>query len=134
VIVLLICENLIIAIFTNIDRIIIHIQAAWLIFNCFVIFDTTQGVASSAIRASGQQKKGAVITGVAYWVFGIPITLLMVFKFDLGTLGIWVGPTFACAFNTAAYLWIFNTINWSDLIVKAAEQREKDKFKRLSEA
>ena len=79
--VLLLCENLIIAIFTNIDRIKIHIQAAWLIFNLFVIFDTTQGVASSALRASKKQFAGAVITGVAYWVLGIPITLLMVFKF-----------------------------------------------------
>ena len=41
VVVLLIFEDLIIAVFTNIDRIIVHIQAAWLIFNLFVIFDTT---------------------------------------------------------------------------------------------
>jgi len=54
----------------------------------------------------------------------------MVFKFDLGTIGIWIGPTFACAFNTAAYLYIFNTINWTELIVKSAEQREKDKLKQ----
>ena len=86
------------------------------------------------MRASGQQRTGAIITGVAYWIFGIPITLVMVFQFDLGTMGIWLGPTFACAFNTVAYLWIFNKINWTDLIVKSAQQREKDKFKRASEA
>jgi len=85
------------------------------------------------MRASGKQKTGALVTGVAYWILGIPTALLMVFQFDLGTKGIWLGPTFACAFNTVAYLWIFNKINWSDLIVKAAQQREKDKLKRVSE-
>jgi len=111
-ILLLLFENQIIFVFTSIDRISVHIHSAWLIFNLFVIFDTTQGIASSALRASGKQKVGAVITGIAYWALGIPITCLMVFKFDLGTLGIWIGPTVACAFNTVAYLYIFNTIDW----------------------
>lgn len=98
----------------------IHIKSAWFIFYWFVIFDTTQGVAASAIRASGKQKWGAILTGVSYWVFGIPITCLLVFTYDLGTFGIWVGPTFAVALNTVAYLVIFGRINWTDLIVKSA--------------
>jgi MATE family multidrug resistance protein len=73
---------------------------------------------------------GAVITGIAYWILGIPLTCLMVFKFELGTVGIWIGPTVACAFNTAAYLYIFNSIDWKQLIIKAAEQRERDKMKK----
>ena len=54
----------------------------------------------------------------------------MVFKFNLGTVGIWIGPTVACAFNTAAYLFIFKSIDWKQLIIRAAEQREKDKMKK----
>lgn len=43
----------IVSIFTSIEGITTHIQDAWLIFNLFVVFDTTQGVAASAMRASG---------------------------------------------------------------------------------
>jgi Na+-driven multidrug efflux pump len=53
-IILLSLEDYIILVFTNIDRISVHIHSAWLIFNLFVIFDTTQGIASSALRASGK--------------------------------------------------------------------------------
>ena len=80
----------------------------------------------SVLRASGQQKTGAVVTWIAYWVLGIPITCLMVFYFTLGNQGIWIGPTVACTFNTAAYLTLFNRIDWKGLMQKAKEQRAKD--------
>jgi hypothetical protein len=34
-------------------EITVKIQSAWLIFNIFVIFDTTQGIAATGLRASG---------------------------------------------------------------------------------
>ena len=63
---------------------------------------------------------GAVITFLAYWVIGIPVTCLMVFWLSKGTFGIWIGPTFACAFNTLVYLFMFSRVNWDDLIAKSA--------------
>lgn len=63
---------------------------------------------------------------MAYWVLAIPITLWMAFGLSYGNIGIWVGPTVACAFNTAAYLFIFKRFNWEVLIEKAAIQRSKD--------
>ncbi len=68
---------------------------------------------------------------MAYWILGIPLTLLLVFYYELGIFGIWVGPTLACAFNTLAYLVMFKRMNWHELIRKSAEQREKDKLKVL---
>jgi hypothetical protein len=50
----------------------------------------------------------------------------MSFGLSYGNIGIWVGPTVACAFNTAAYLLIFKRFDWDMLIVKAAIQRSKD--------
>ena len=41
VVFLLIFESLIIEVFTNIERISVHIKSAWLIFCLFVVFDTT---------------------------------------------------------------------------------------------
>jgi multidrug resistance protein, MATE family len=76
------------------------------------MFDTTQGIAASVLRASGKQKLGAVITFIAYWCLAIPTTYVMAYKLGYGNGGIWVGPTIACAFNTLAYLVIFKRINW----------------------
>jgi Na+-driven multidrug efflux pump len=83
------------------------------------------------MRASGQQKTGAVVTFLAYWTLGIPLTMFLVFYNDMGIFGIWVGPTLACAFNTVAYILIFKRMDWHELIRKSAENREKDKFKKL---
>jgi multidrug resistance protein, MATE family len=106
----------IIGIFTQDETIKDTISSAWIVFNCFVIFDTTQGIAASAIRATGLQKFGAIITFIAYFTIGIPTTLLCVHKVDMGIQGIWVGPTISTAFNTCAYLFLFQRIDWAGLI------------------
>jgi Na+-driven multidrug efflux pump len=73
-----------------------------LIFNIFVVFDTTQGIGQSIFKASGQQGKGAIMTGFGYFGLGIPVTLLLVKHSDLGIVAIWLGPTLATAFLTIA--------------------------------
>ena len=126
-------EAQIISIYTSIPGIIKHIDSAWFVFNLFVIVDTTQGVGASVMRATGQQKRGAVITFLAYWIIGIPISCLLVYSYDMHLPGIWVGPTLACAFNTVAYLFIYKRMDLQDLVKKAYEQRQKDKRKKAEE-
>ena len=89
---------------------------AWFLFAVFVFFDTTQGVAVSAIKASQLQKSGALITSLAYWLIGVPATLLLVFRFSWGIQGIWVGPTLAVVFLTLMYVLLFSHIDWQTLI------------------
>ena len=119
--------------FTDQADVIATIGQAWWIFMFFIIFDTTQGIAMSAIRASGKQKIGAIVTFISYWIVGIPITTSSVFKADQGIAGIWYGPTVAVFINTLVYVAIFYKMDWDMLILKAAEQREMDKqSKQLS--
>ncbi len=77
-------------------------------------------IAATAMRASGQQKFGAKLTFVAYFVFGIPLALVLISLFELENAGLWCGPMIACAFNTAAYLIIFKRMDWPSLIEKQA--------------
>ena len=84
VIVLVGLEDLIVSAFTNNTLIQEQMRLAWVVLQVFVIFDTTQAVSSAVIKGSGQQKLGSLITSTAYWVFGIPISLLCVFYWDLG--------------------------------------------------
>ncbi len=46
-----------------------NLSQVWLVYNICVIFDTTEGIAMSAITAAGQKKIGTVITGFAYLFF-----------------------------------------------------------------
>jgi len=48
-----------------------------------------------------------MITACAYFIIGIPATLVFVFKYDLGIKGIWMGPTLAVFFLTLTYMTIF---------------------------
>lgn len=98
-------------------------KLAWTVFTIFVFFDTTQNVGSSAIRASGRQRLGAFITGLAYWAIGIPVTCMLVFWQTWGITGIWVGPTLAVMFNTVAYQIIVKQTNWTELIREAEKER-----------
>ena len=126
ILVLVPARDPIIAIFTQEEAVVNQMKLAWTIFLVFVFFDTTQGVAMSAIRAAGQQKYGAIITACAYFIIGIPAACIFVFKYDFGIRGIWGGPTLAVTFLTITYMTIFSNIKWLDLIQKAKEQRVKD--------
>lgn len=103
---------------------------AWPVLLVFVVFDTMQGVSISAIRGTGQQKLGSYITMSAYWLFGIPIAIICVFYFDFGIRGLWVGPTFACFYNTCCYSILINRIDWEALIVDLKNKREKEAAQR----
>ena len=68
-----------------------------------------------------------MITVSAYWVFGIPLSALLVFYFDYGIKGLWVGPTFAVAYNTVLYVYISSKIDWQKLIENRHSQMKQDK-------
>lgn len=108
-------------------------RLAWTVFTIFVFFDTTQNIGSNAIRASGRQKLGAFITGIAYWTLGIPVTCVLVFWQTWGIMGIWVGPTLAVLFNTVAYQIIVKSINWTELIREAEKGRADAKKVQVEE-
>lgn len=53
--------------------------------------DALQLVFGGVVRGVGLQEMGAYVNLVAYYVFGIPLALLLAFKFDLGLAGLWIG-------------------------------------------
>ena len=52
---------------------------AWPILIIFTLFDTTQAMGMSVIKATGKQGLGAVITGTAYFIIGIPCSYYFAF-------------------------------------------------------
>lgn len=66
--------------YTNNPAIACYLYEAWPILILFTLFDTTQAMGMSVIKATGKQAAGAVITGSAYFCLGVPISWYFAFK------------------------------------------------------
>lgn len=110
------CREGIFKMFTNNPAIVELLDSAWPVLMVFTIFDTTQAMGMSIIKASGKQSLGAVVTGTAYFLVGIPISYYFAFAREMSIEGLWWGPTIATAYNTLWYNIIIARIDWPELI------------------
>jgi len=102
--------------YTDHANIVTLIEYAWPILIIFTFFDTTQALGSNFIKSSGNQGLGAIITGSAYFIVGIPVSYYLAFSRGLELRGLWWGPTLAVAYNTFWYNIIIYRIDWPELI------------------
>ena len=94
------------------------------IFCIFVLFDSIANVISGIVRSSGFQKWGALITFVTYWLIGMPLSYLAAFKWKMGLVGIWIGPTVAIILNALCYTTIYLMTDWEKMVREASKERE----------
>ncbi|MGG5819598.1 MATE family efflux transporter [Falsiroseomonas sp. HW251] len=57
----------------------------------FQLADGVQAVASGALRGLKDTTVPMLLTGIGYWVVGLPLGLVLAFPMGLGAVGIWVG-------------------------------------------
>ncbi len=57
----------------------------------FQVFDGLQAVASGALRGVGDTLAPMVVNLLGFWLIGLPISLYLGFRADLGPLGLWWG-------------------------------------------
>lgn len=82
------------------DGKVISIAAGLLVLAAiFQIPDGVQVVAIGALRGVQDVKMPTFITFVAYWVFGLPISYVAAFHFDLGPAGVWWGLVFGLSIS-----------------------------------
>jgi multidrug resistance protein, MATE family len=123
---LIIFRNSVISVFTNLPEIKELMKLAWPMLMIFCVFDTTQSVGSAVVRATGNQGLGAFVTSSGYWLFGIPISCLLVFKYDMSLNGLWVGPTVACAYLTLCYVLLIARVDWYKLVEQIRQRKEEE--------
>ena len=124
--ILWIARDAMIGMYTDLPAVSLMMIDAWPILILFTLFDTTQAMGMSVIRASGKQTFGAIITGTAYFLFGIPVSYWLAFQKDMGCRGLWWGPTVAVAYNTLWYNVIILRMDWPKLIKEIQERREAE--------
>lgn len=59
------------------------------------IFDSLNLVSAGILRGQGLQKIGGIVNLISYYVIGLPVSILLTFKFDLGLKGLWMGAGLA---------------------------------------
>ena len=72
-------QDAMIRMYTSNEAVAPLLADAWPILIFFTLFDTTQALSMSIIRATGKQGLGAIITGTAYFVLGIPCSYYFAF-------------------------------------------------------
>ncbi|KAI7997372.1 Protein DETOXIFICATION 29 [Camellia lanceoleosa] len=78
-----------------------------------VVYSVQLALAGVAIGAGWQAYIAYVNLG-CYYLFGIPLSLLMGFKFNMGIKGIWWGVISGTVLETCVVLWIINRTNWNN--------------------
>jgi MATE family multidrug resistance protein len=96
-------STFVIRIFGTADDVNDVILKSFVILSVYVFFDCVQGVCQGVIRGLGKQGTASWVTVTGYWILGIPISLVAVFKFEWGIIGLWLGPTTAIIFNYLLY-------------------------------
>ncbi|CAL9049336.1 unnamed protein product [Musa banksii] len=90
---------------------------------CFsVVFDSLQGVLSGIARGCGWQHLGAYVNLGSFYLFGIPIAVVLGFLLHIGGKGLWIG--IVCGSTTQTILLSLITIftNWQNQATMARER------------
>eukprot|EP00356_Strombidium_inclinatum_P007903 CAMPEP_0170482006 /NCGR_PEP_ID=MMETSP0208-20121228/2219_1 /TAXON_ID=197538 /ORGANISM="Strombidium inclinatum, Strain S3" /LENGTH=508 /DNA_ID=CAMNT_0010754799 /DNA_START=8 /DNA_END=1534 /DNA_ORIENTATION=+ len=96
-------QNGIMSFYSDNETVHEELSNAWYIFTIFIFFDSMQTVASGIITGLGLMGKVKMVTMVTYLAIGVPISLYMMFKLDMGVEGLWYGPTISCIINYLIY-------------------------------
>ena len=78
-------------------------NGAWYVFVIFVFFDCMQIVVNGALSALNLTKQVKFTTMISYWVFGLPLSYVLLNHAKMGIEGLWYGPTLAVAINFFVY-------------------------------
>jgi MATE family multidrug resistance protein len=81
--------------------------AAWLLLFAavFQISDATQAIGAGLLRGIKDVRVPTILVGIAYWVVGLPVGILLGFGFKMGAVGMWLG--FITGLTLAAVFLIF---------------------------
>jgi MATE family multidrug resistance protein len=77
----------------------------------FQLSDGTQVVALGALRGMKDVKVPTIITLIAYWVVGLPLSYILAFKAGLGAEGIWYGLLIGLTITAVLLYWRFDYVS-----------------------
>ena len=73
----------------------------------FQMSDSTQAIGAGLLRGIKDVRTPTILIAIAYWVIGLPVGMLLAFKFSLGAPGIWTGLILGLTFASIFLIWRF---------------------------
>ncbi|XP_044343805.1 protein DETOXIFICATION 16 [Triticum aestivum] len=105
------------------QEVVSYVGTMMLILAVSVLFDGLQYVLSGIVRGCGQQKIGAFVNFIAYYLVGIPAALVFTFKCHLGGKGLWLGILSGLVTQTLLLLFIsFGNTDWDKQAINAKDR------------
>ncbi|XP_045055166.1 multidrug and toxin extrusion protein 1 isoform X3 [Desmodus rotundus] len=106
------CKDLVGYIFTT-DRDIIALVARVVpIYAVSHLFESLACTGGGILRGSGNQKVGAVLNAIGYYVIGLPIGISLMFTTRLGVIGLWAGIILCTICQAVCFLGFIARLNW----------------------
>ncbi|KAI9168746.1 hypothetical protein LWI28_001450 [Acer negundo] len=76
--------------------------------------DSIQPVLSGVAVGAGWQSVVAYVNIACYYILGIPLGLILAYKFDMGIKGIWWGMISGTVVQTCVIFWMIYKTNWNN--------------------
>lgn len=98
--------------FFNKDQDVISVASSLLVVAAFFqLSDGVQVVGLGALRGMKDVTVPTIITIVAYWVIGLPMSYVFAFVFGYGVLGVWYGLLLGLTIAAVLLFWRFNYVS-----------------------
>ncbi|GMN41532.1 hypothetical protein TIFTF001_010750 [Ficus carica] len=78
-----------------------------------IVINNIQPVLSGVAIGAGWQAAVAYVNIACYYLFGIPLGLLMGYKLNMGVQGIWCGMLSGTVLQTCVLFWMIYKTNWN---------------------
>ncbi|KAF5364360.1 hypothetical protein D9756_001113 [Leucocoprinus leucothites] len=118
-------------IFNDDPEVVSEVAAILPLCALFQMFDCMATVSGGILRARGRQLTGAVLTFSAYYIVGIPVGMLLAFKYHMRLYGIWIGLALSLLYCGVFGIWLAVRTDWQHEVDKVQnrleEERERDR-------
>ncbi|XP_021574484.1 multidrug and toxin extrusion protein 1-like [Carlito syrichta] len=76
------------------------------------LFEALACTCGGILRGSGNQKIGAIVNAIGYYMVGLPIGIALMFATKLGVMGLWSGIITGTVSQTVCFLGFIARLNW----------------------
>ncbi|CAN1313244.1 Protein DETOXIFICATION 16 [Linum perenne] len=104
------------------EEVVRYVGDMMLLSAAFHMFDGIQSVLSGICRGCGRQNIGAIVNLGAYYLLGVPCSIVLAFVYHWGGKGLWTGITLAL-FSQAVFMTVLTVnTNWEKEAKKAKDR------------
>lgn len=82
----------------------------------FQLADSVGATCGGILRGCGRQNLGAAMNLTAYYIIGLPLSLLLTFYFHLGIMGLWLGLIVGQISTMCFALVVIGRTDWGEMV------------------